>query len=189
MIRQQYGCDNGDDHMSWLLAVSRSVTRTVLAASAALILLAGEVVALAQTEVMVISEFTIEEHASFSTEGNLDLDPAAALPSAEGWFETNILWLYLDTNHPVTLTVVGEPYRMGREEGTVTLPTQLRGAHGPRNAAVLHPFGWLTLRGQVSFREDIPGRYVAWLQLRVSRDGYADHTGNYTAIVTVTVSY
>jgi len=138
---------------------------------------------------MVISAFTIEEHASLNTEGDLDLDPAVALPFAEGWFENNILWIYLDTNHPVTLRVVGEPYRMGREEGTVTLPTQLRGAYGPQNAAVLHPFGWLTLRSQVNFRENIPSRYMAWLQPRVSRDGYADHTDNYPAAVTVTVSY
>jgi len=154
-----------------------------------LILLAREPVALADTQVVAISEFTIEEHASFTTEGNLDLDPAAALPSAEGWYETNVLWIYLDTNHPVTLTVVGEPYKMGDGEGTIGLPTQLRGAHGPQNAPTLQPFGWISLHGQVSFREDTPGQYVAWIQLQVLRSGYADRSGNYTAIVTVAISY
>lgn len=167
------------------LAVLRSVRWLLLGT----FLLAGESFALADTQVVAVSEFTIEEHASFRTEGNLDLDPAAALPSAEGWYETDVLWIYLDTNHPVTLTVVGEPYRISDGEGAISLPTQLRGAHGPRNAPTLQPFGWITLRGQVSFREDTPGQYVAWLQLQVLRSGYADRSGSYTAIVTVTISY
>jgi len=120
--RHPCGYDNGDDHMYRLSAVLKSVTWTVLAALSALILPAGQLVALAQAQVVITSEFTIEEHTSFDTEGDLDLDPAAALPFAEGWFETNVLWLYLDTNHPVTVKVIGKPYRMS---GEITLPKQL----------------------------------------------------------------
>jgi len=78
----------------------------------------------------------------------LDLDPEAAVAFAEGWFDTSVLWIYLGTNHPVTLTVVGESYRIDDGEGTISLPTQLKATHGPQNAPLLQSFAAKSASGR-----------------------------------------
>jgi len=155
-----------------------------IAVLVALTLAAG--VASADTELVITSVFTIREDSSLTSEGDLDLPAAASDPLAEGWFQTGLLWLYLDTNRPVTVTAAAYPYT--HDEGAVELPTQLQGAHGRRDDP-LQPFGWLPLRAEIGpIIGDLPGRYTAWLQLQVLRSGYADRTGRYTATVVITVS-
>lgn len=158
--------------------------RIVSLAGAALLLLAS--VAHADQEFVFVSEFTIVEAAVFWGEGNLMLDPQVHRPESEGWFETQVLWLYLDTNRAVTVTAVGVPYT--HVELDIALPTEAQGAYGRRTDAELLAFGWLTLGSNGVLNLDLPGRYTAWIALRVLRSGYNDLAGRYVATVTITLS-
>lgn len=158
-----------------------------------LILMAATWAALAETdmEVVVTSTFRISEEVSLVNEGDLQLPPEVRAPLAEGWFPTGMLWLYLATNRPVTLTVEGDPYTLELDDEEAALSTQLRGAHGheDKNDDALSPFGWVDLYAMVDdIDADAPGRYKAWLQLQVLRSGFLDRAGSYTATVTITVS-
>ncbi len=158
--------------------------RVVSLAGAALLLLAG--VAFADQVLVFFSEFTIREETAFWGEGDLALDARVSLPESEGWFNTQVLWLYLDTNRPVTITAVGVPYT--HVELGISLSTEAHGAYGRRTNAKLRLFGWIGLEANGVLNADLSGRYTAWIALRVLRSGYNDPEGRYVATVTITLS-
>lgn len=149
-------------------------------------LLLGAGAAAADREYVFFSEFVIPEKAVFRAEGELALEPRVGLPESEGWFETKVLWLYLATNRGLTVTAVGLPYTHV-ELGT-PLPTEAHGAYGRQTDARLRPFGWTPLEARRVFIVDAPGRYVAWIALRVLRSGYNDPAGRYRATLKITLS-
>lgn len=149
-------------------------------------LLLGVSAVAADLEYVFISEFTIPVATVFRAEGELALDPRVGLPESEGWFETQVLWLYLATNRGVIVTAVGLPYT--HVELDIALPTEAHGAYGRQTDARLRPFGWIALEARGVFNVDVPGRYVAWIALRVLRSGYNDPAGRYRAALRIILS-